>query len=223
MTLKPESGTCVVLGGGGHASVVIDAVQCQGDLDLVGVLDNNPALAGGDVLGVPVLGGDDLLAELPGRGVAWFIVGLGTVGRSAPRRALFEAAVARGLAPATVVHPAAVVAASARIGAGTAVCAGAVVNPGADVGANVIINTGAIVEHHCVVGDGAHIATGACMGGGVSIGHDSHVGAGAVIRQGITIGDRAMVGAGAVVVADVPSGHQVMGNPARPEKKKETT
>lgn len=46
------------------------------------------------------------------------------------------------------------------------------------------------------------------------------IGAGAVIVCGVTIGENATVGAGAVVTKDVPAGTTVVGNPARPIKKK---
>ena len=55
---------CVILGGGGHARVVIDAMQAQGGAVICGVLEADPAKWGGEILGVPVLGGDDRLPQL---------------------------------------------------------------------------------------------------------------------------------------------------------------
>jgi hypothetical protein len=72
----------------------------------------------------------------------------------------------QGLVLRSVVHPAAVVAPSATIGAGTLVMPGAVVNAEARIGANAIVNSGAIVEHDCEVGEGVHIAPGAVLCGG---------------------------------------------------------
>lgn len=47
------------------------------------------------------------------------------------------------------------------------------------------------------------------------IGHRASIGSNATIMCGVRIGDNAIVGAGAVVTKDVPSGHVVVGNPAR--------
>lgn len=213
MARKPS---CVVFGGGGHARVLIDALLVSGAGRPAAVLDADRSLHGGDILGVPVIGGDD--AKLP-KGVTHFVVGLGSTRDGAPRRRLYELALSRGLKPLTVVHPAAVVSRFARLGPGSAVFAGAVVNAGTTIGANAVVNTGAIVEHDCAVGDHAHVATGACLAGGVSIGDGAHVGVGACVRQGIRIGARAVIGAGAAVVADIPAGATAVGVPAKPVKK----
>lgn len=203
--------SCAVFGGGGHARVLIDALLASGAGRPVAVLD--PGLRAAEVLGVPVLGGDD--APLP-RGTTHFVVGLGSARDNGPRRRLYEKALARGLEPLTVVHPAAAVSRFAALGPGCAVFARAVVNAGATLGVNVIVNTGAIVEHDCSVGDHAHIATGACLAGAVTVGAGAHVGVGACARQGARIGAGAVIGAGAAVVKDVPAGATAVGVPARP-------
>lgn len=204
----------VIVGGGGHARVIVDALQSQG-LAPRGVLDPDPTLRGATLYGVPVLGGDERLPQLAREGVTHFIVGLGGVGDNGPRRRLFDLAVAQGLAPWTVRHPSAVCSPRAAIGAGSFLGPAVVVNAGAVIGVNVILNSGAIVEHDGVVGDHAHIASGACLGGGVRVGPSAHIGAGATVRQGVTIGAAAIVGAGAVVVQDVAPATVVAGVPAR--------
>ena len=209
---------CVVLGGGGHAAVVIDAILSSGCAKPCAVLDNDSALSGKNILGVPIIGGDDLLDQLSAEGIQSFIIGLGSIGQPEPRQRLYELAQSKGLTAISAIHLGATVAMSARIGMGTVICAGAVINPEAIIGANTIINTGAIVEHHCHIGIGTHVATGACMGGKVRIGAGAHIGAGAVIRQGIKIGEAAMVAAGAVVINNVESNTTVMGNPAKVRK-----
>lgn len=208
----------VILGAGGHARVVLEAVRLEGRYDPAGFLEADPDRWGGRLSGLPILGGDELLPEMKDRGVLRFVVGLGGVGDLKPRTALFEAAQKAGLEPIRAVHPRAVVSGEARIGPGAVVLAKAVLNPGAYLGSNVIVNTGALVEHDCLIEDHAHIATGAVLGGGVKVGPGAHVGAGAVIRQGIAIGSGALVGAGAVVVRDVEPGAVVVGNPARPRE-----
>lgn len=214
--MAPEPVRCVILGGGGHARVLIDALLESRSAVPHAVLDADRALWGSQVLGVPVLGGDELLARLVREGITSFVVGVGSVGDNEPRRQLFELGLRHGLRPLTVRHPSAVCSAWATIGPGSMLFPQAVVNAGATVGRNVIVNTGAIVEHDCAIGDHAHIATGAKLASTVRVGPLAHIGAGATVRQCVTIGAGAIVGAGAVVIREVSPGAVVAGVPAQP-------
>lgn len=207
---------CVFLGGGGHARVLIDLMREAGLGDPHGILDADATRWGRDLDGVPILGGDDLLSQLPGRGVTSFVVALGSIRDTAPRRRLFSLALEHGLEPLTLRHPSAVCSAVASLGPGCQLLAGSIVNAGASLGANVIVNSGAIVEHDCVLGDHVHLATGARLASSVNVGAGAHIGIGAVVRQCLSIGEGAVVGAGAVVVRDVATATTVVGVPAAP-------
>lgn len=203
------------LGAGGHAKVVIEILRLIEGYELLGLLDPKQELWGTDVLGVPVLGDDDLLPELYDQGVRYAFIGLGTVGDTQPRRRLYEKACRQGFQIVQAIHSQAVIAPSVEIGHGPTIMAGAVINTAATLGDNVIVNTGAIVEHDCVIGSHVHIATGARLASTVHASEGAHIGLGASIRQCIHIGRNAIVGAGAVVVDDVPDSVVVMGAPAR--------
>jgi len=202
---------CVILGGGGHARVLIDCLRLAGLCEPIVILDSNRALWGGIVDDVPVRGGDEELPRLFGEGVGLFAVGLGY----GPRAKLFQMGLAAGLQPVTVIHPRAVVSARASIAAGTQIFAAAVINAGAVVGENAVINTAAIVEHDCVLANHVSVASGACLAGGVNVEEGAFIGAGSTVRQGLRIGAGAIVGAGAVVTKDVMPGRTVVGVPAR--------
>lgn len=207
---------CVVIGGGGHARMLIEGLKLGGAFKPCAVLDTDHRLWGGKVLGVPVLGGDDKLSGLRRRRITHFAVGVGGVGDNRPRREIFAAACKLGLVPATVIHPSAICSLQAVIEAGAQLLPRCIVNGGARIGANAIINSGAIIEHDCVVGAHAHVATGAVLAGGVRVGPGAHIGAAAVVKQCVRIGAGAVVGAGSVVVKNVPAGSVVVGVPARP-------
>jgi len=207
---------CVILGGGGHARVLIDCIQMIGRIKLVGILEQDQARWGQELMNIPILGGDDLLAEIIGRGVNCYVVGVGGTGNNQPRQRLYDLGLANHLKPLTIVHPTAACSRWAKVAAGSQLLSGSIINAGAMIGVNVIVNSGAIVEHDCVVGNHVHIATGAILASTVRVGDGAHIGAGATVRQCLTIGERAIVGAGAVVVKDVPAHIVVAGVPARP-------
>lgn len=203
----------VILGAGGHAKVLAEALRAAG-ATVLGLTDADPAKCGTAVLGFSVLGSDAALERYDPANIQ-LVNGIGSVGRTTKRTTLFEAFKARGFTFATVVHPAAVVAADVVLGEGVQVMAGTIVQPGTTVGGNSILNTGAVIDHDCAIGDHVHIAPGVMLSGGVSIGRSSHIGTGATVVQGICIGGNCLVAAGAVVVRNVPDGVAVSGVPAK--------
>ena len=195
----------LVLGAGGHARPVIEALRAMG-LAVAGVLDD---AARAPVLGVPVLGPLDSLGT---HGEAAVVI---AIGDNALRERLGAACQGRGLDLPNVIHPAALLSPSARIGAGVQVMARAVIGPEAMLGDLALVNTGAIVEHECTLGPAAHLGPGAVLCGGVAVGARALLGAGAVVRPGCRIGADAVIGAGAAVTQDVAEGARVAGAPAR--------
>jgi UDP-perosamine 4-acetyltransferase len=195
----------VLIGGGGHALVVAEAIG-QG-AEIVGFFDDDPDAPLGRVFGVARLGG---LGSVAPDMEAHAILALGSL--VVRRRLIAHLGDARTIG---ITHRTAFVSPSARLGRGVFVGAQAVVHTLARVGDHAIINTGAIVEHECDIGANVHVAPGAALGGNVRVGDDTLVGLGARVLPGVTIGRGCTVGAGAVVVADVPDGATVAGVPAK--------
>lgn len=203
----------IIIGAGGHARVVADALLASGRR-VLGFIDANPATHGRELLGLPVLGADAILDGVS-RSDTELANGIGSAGSMDARYRVYQTAVERGFRFATVMHPGAMVATSATLGPGVQVMARAVVQPMAVVGENSIINTGAIIEHDVMVGSHVHISPGCVLAGEARVGDLVHVGVGSVVIQRMSIGARSLVAAGAVVVNDVPDGSKVIGVPAR--------
>lgn len=205
----------VVMGAGGHARVLLDAVRLEGRLEVVGVLD--PQLPANSMFeGLPILGDDSYVANMGDKGVAGVLIGVGSTTVSDKRKALYMRVLQVGLSLPVVRHPRATIADTVKLGSGSVVFAGSVINAGTQIGVNAIINTGALIDHDCRIGDHVHIGPGAHIAGGVHVGDQAHVGIGSTIIQGVVIGPRALVAAGAVVIDDVSAGIHVRGVPARP-------
>jgi sugar O-acyltransferase (sialic acid O-acetyltransferase NeuD family) len=206
----------VLVGAGGFARETAEAVRAVNHRlptwDLLGFVDDDPALTGAVFEGTPVLG---TIAELADLSDAEVVVCTGSPGNYLSRRRLV---VRLGLEPAryaTVVHPAAVLPASASVGRGSVLLAGTVVTAGAMIGDHVAVMPGTVLTHDDVVEDFATIAAGVRLAGGVRVGEGAYVGAGAMVREGCTIGACALIGMGAVVLGDVPPSQVWAGVPAR--------
>lgn len=202
----------VLVGGGGHAKVIIDAVRGSKDFGIYGIID--PALKiRTSVLGIQVKGPDDILPQIFRNGIKCAFIGIGSVGNCSVRKKIYTMLKGIGFKLPYIVHPKAIVAEGVSIEEGAFVAAGAVINPGVKIGKNVIINTSSSVDHDCAIGDFVHIAPGAILSGGVKVGDEAHIGTGANIIQGITIGKKAFIGAGSIITSDVAKERRVYGQP----------
>lgn len=204
----------IMLGGGGHARVLIDIIKSHKIHEIAGILDPNlqPCFYISDI---PVLGNDDLLLDIYNSGIHNACIGLGSIGNNDGRKRLYEKAKLSRFDIPPIIHLQAVVSVATEYSEGVQIMAGAIVQPGSLIGANTIINTGAIIEHDCRLGKHIHICPGSVVSGGCSIGDGSFIGAGATIIHGIKIGENCLIAAGAVVVGDVPDFFKAMGVPAR--------
>ncbi len=197
----------VLIGGGGHCKVVIDAINLTGEFDIYGIVD--PALKKTDkVSGVAVLGKDDMLSDIFKEGIKCAFITVGSVGNCEIRKKIYKNLKDIGFNLPVIAHPKSVIASDviSSIGEGTFIAAGAVINPGTKIGKNAIINTRASVDHDCIIGDFVHVAPGATLSGAVKVGDETHIGTGANIIQCITIGKNCVIGAGTTVRKDIGNG-----------------
>jgi sugar O-acyltransferase (sialic acid O-acetyltransferase NeuD family) len=203
----------VVFGAGGHAKVVIDMIEQQGNYEIAGLLDDDLRHQGSRFFGYPVLG---TRADLPALFSARLRYAIVTIGDNTSRAAVAALLDRGGWQFASAVHPRACMGRGVKIGPGSVVMAGCVVNADAHLGAQVIINTGTTVDHDCRIEDAVHIAPGCHLCGGVSVGQGSFLGAGSTVTPGVRIGRKVIVGAGSTVLRDIADEARVSGVPARP-------
>ncbi len=203
----------VVFGAGGHAKVVIDIIEQQGNYEIAGLLDDDLKHQGKRFFGYPVLG---TRTDLPALISAQLRHAIVTIGDNASRAAVATLLDRDGWQFASAVHPRASIGRGVKIGPGSVVMAGCVVNADATLGGQVIVNTGATVDHDCRIEDAVHIAPGCHLCGGVSVGQGSLLGAGSTVTPGVRIGRNVIVGAGSTVIRDIADAARVSGVPARP-------
>lgn len=199
----------VVVGGGGHAKVAVEALRFSG-WTVIGFTDADTTPR--CVVGAALLGGDELLPEIRSSGVRFAFAALGG---NALRERIGDKLMELGFEMPSALGPNANVSSSAKLGRGVAVFAGASINAETCVGDFAIINTGASVDHDGSIGRAAHVAPGCALAGCVTVGDRTFLGAGAIVIPGIEIGSDTVIGAGSVVVRNLPSGITALGVPAR--------
>lgn len=196
----------IIIGGGGHTGVLISALQAA-NVEISGILSDNPAMVGRDLFGVSFIGVEGQVKLNPAE--VWLVNGVGNRASSSGsglgvRSGIYVRYITAGFEFPPVVSPGAIVQPHAELASGAQIIAGAVIQSGARIGANAIINTRASIDHDSVIGANSHIAPGAVICGNVNVGEMTHIGAAAVVIQGVKIGRNVVIGAGAVVTSDVP-------------------
>ncbi len=202
----------LVIGGGGHGKVLVDVLQKRAQ-QILGIVDpyHPPDY---QILGVPVLGGDEVVAKyLPSE--VRLINGIGSIKDTQQRYKIFEHFKTQNYEFSGVIHPNTICGQNLCLEEGVQIMAGAILQVGSCLGKNTIVNTGAILDHDCVIEDHCHIAPGVTLSGGVHVGQQTHIGTGAMVIQNIHIGKQCLIGAGAVVVHSLPDRAIAFGVPAK--------
>lgn len=203
----------VLTGGGGHCKVVIDAIKKEGIYEIFGITDLKNT--GNYILGVKIIGTDDILEQLLYKGITNALITLGNLKCNTCRVNLFNKLCELGFSLINVLHPGAIIGEEVSLGKGNVILAGSIINSCTSIGDNCIINTGSIVEHDCIVESHVHISPGVKLAGGVKVGESTHIGMGANVIEGVAIGENCIIGAGAVVISDIPDNSMAVGVPAK--------
>ena len=203
----------MVIGGGGHAKVVISILRRLERYQILGYTDLKD---NGPLAGLPYLGSDRELAALSvGPKKLNAVLAVGQIGLGKRRCELWTRLQSPALSFPLIVSPGAIVNDEVSGGEGAVVMDGAVINSGAVLGRGAIVNTNSTIEHDAVLEDWVHVAPGATICGGVTVGRFSMIGAGTTVVEGIEISAACIVGAGATVVHHLTEPGVYVGVPAR--------
>ena len=197
-----------VLGGGGHAKMCIEILNQTGIHEIVGIVDSILPI-NSTILGIPILGRDDIIEELIKKGVKNSVLGIGAVSKHSVRRKLFLYLKEKGLFIPNIIHPSSSIEPSVQLGEGNQIMQGAIIGSSVKIGNNCIINSGSIVSHDTIIGDNVHIAPGSIIAGTVVINNDTIIGMGATLFLGVKIGKNVVVNNGVNVFDDIPDNEVV--------------
>ena len=195
----------IIIGASGHGKVVADIAKKNG-YSLISFLDDNTAVTECD--GYKVVG---KTSDFVNYGCDMFVA----IGNSQTRKKIQSQLEKENKNIVSLVHPAAVIADTVKIGCGTVVMAGAVINSASTIGKGCIINTCASVDHDNNIGEFVHISVGAHLAGTVTVDNNTWLGIGAVVSNNINICSDCIIGAGAVVVKNIEEKGTYIGVPAK--------
>ncbi|WP_017043772.1 acetyltransferase [Vibrio ordalii] len=194
----------VLIGGGGHASVLADILLAQGREILAVICPD-------DISSRAVFAGlvhftqdEDVKHFLPDS--VFLVNGIGMLPRSTFRQRINQQFLKLGYHFETVIADDAKVSVFAEVKSGAQIFPGARVQAGAIISEHTIVNSGALIEHDCQIGAYNHIAPNATLCGEVCTAEDVYIGANATVIQGVVLEAQSVVGAGAMLTRSLPQG-----------------
>ena len=152
----------LIIGAGGHAKVVADAVLSKNEYEIIGFADDHIKL------GTPVFGNYAIVSTLENISALSFDEFIVAIGNNEIRKNIFNSLFIN-YEPAVIVHQNAIVSKYSKIGLGTVVLAGAVISYGVEIGNNCIVNAASLIDHESIIESNCHIAQGAIIGSNCKI------------------------------------------------------
>jgi sugar O-acyltransferase (sialic acid O-acetyltransferase NeuD family) len=193
--------------GSREVLLLVDRInRVKPEWEVIGFVDENPAMAGGKVDGLPVYGPDH---ELSGE----IYVASGVMDPKARERLLLSHGEQRGFQLATLIAPDVILPRDFVTGPGTVIFAGVVVSFDVQLGKGALVNWGVALGHHLRAGDFVTILTYALITGGCRIGSHTVIGARATLNIKVSVGSNALIGVGTTVIQNVPDNKRILALP----------
>jgi sugar O-acyltransferase (sialic acid O-acetyltransferase NeuD family) len=202
----------VIVGAGGFGREVYQWARAAFDPAqhrVKGFLSNRPTDLEGFAVDAPLLGDPTTYRVEPDDRFLF------AIGKSEVKRRMIEGLKARGARFATLVHPTAVVAPTARIGEGVIVCPFCTVSDNVLLEDFAMLNFYASVGHDGRIGRYAILSPYATVNGFSVLGEEVFLGSHVTVTAGRTLGDGARVSANLAVHSDVPPRTLVYGPPTK--------
>lgn len=210
--MESDRSALLLYGAGGHGVAVVNVLLDDLPALLAGVIDEHAPQLPSHVLGVPLLGGYEVLPDLLRQGVQRVHV---AIGDNHERQERVAQLTAMGFVLTSVISSRSYIGYATNVGDGSFVHAFAQVGAECQIGRGCIIQGHTTVAHGSVLGDYVQMASGVNVAGNCQLDNGVFLGLGAAVLPRVRIGRNAVIGANAVVREDVPDNAVVVGNPGR--------
>jgi sugar O-acyltransferase (sialic acid O-acetyltransferase NeuD family) len=195
----------LIIGGGNGAVQILDVLARLPHQRAVGILDDNHALHGKQVAGVPVLGAIDATRAAEMFAAGQFDAAIISISTSISARArIFDQWKRQGIPFANVIHPSSVIGINVAWGEGNVVMAFCHFGACATIGDNNFLSAYCSIEHHCRLGSHCSFGPAVVTSSRVRIGNRVRFGTGICIEPGIEIGEGCVIASGLAITSHIP-------------------
>ena len=204
----------VIIGAGGvgreTAQLVADINLQAPEWQLLGFVDDAPALQETMIEGIPVLGTIDCLNSTLQD--CWIIC---AVSNPVIKQQIIRRLKIPRSQYATLIHPTAVIAKNAVIGSDVIIQAFCFISVNTKIADHVQLNPQCGIGHDAEIGKFSSLYWNVNLSGHVKTGMGCLFGTKSTVLQNLEIGNGSIIGAAANVIASLPAYCTVVGNPAR--------
>tara|TARA_B100000787_G_scaffold158347_1_gene135707 strand:- start:1166 stop:1843 length:678 start_codon:yes stop_codon:yes gene_type:complete len=207
----------VIIGGGGHAGIILDCIKAQNKYEPIGYLDDKKGYFYRE--NIKYLGSIDSFfknfkAKVKNENLYFTIA----IGDNYIRKKIFYYLKKKknlSLKWATLIHPSASIASKVKIAKGAQILNGSIISFNTKISKFVCINTGATIDHDNHFSNFSAAGPSACTGGNVKIGEGSFLGINCSVKHNINIGKNVIVGGNSFVNQNCKANSVYVGVPAR--------
>ena len=198
----------VIVGAGGHAKSVADAILSTGDI--VSFFEDSK-IAGQSIFGIPVVSSLEEIQQLD----SYFLAI--SIGNNFIRQKVMQDYALKypNLILKPVVHAKAYVSPLSVVGIGSVALAQSNIGPNTTIGKGCVVNSCASIDHDSQMDDFSSLGPGATLGGSTFVGYRSAVCIGASVKHGISIGSDCVLGAMSYLDKDMANLITAYGVPAK--------
>ena len=214
----------VVIGAGyGFREVVslVSAINSKNsELEIIGIVDDDPALANKKIDDIKVLGKISYWKKLPSD--ILYVFAIGSFNSRMSRKNILENNEIPINRFHSLIHPnTELMVPIASLGSGLIIHSGVKINPLSAIGDFCLFSPNCLVGVENTVGSYCLFSACVATGTNIEIGSCSFFGTGSILAPELSIGPGSQIGVGSVVFRDVTAGHKLLGNPAKPYSKDE--
>ena len=170
----------ILIGNGGHSSVLKDLLYKMENIDILGFVDRIKSSS------KEYLGDESWLLKQDPKEIS-LVNAVGFIPPDSSRNKIFKKFSKIGFKFLTLVHPFTFISRNTYLEQGVQVMMASSIQTFCRIGANTIINSRVSIDHHCTIGPNCHIAPGSVMG------------AGCIVENGVSINRKSVVKMGTIV------------------------
>ena len=169
---------------------------------VVGFSANESNIDSNELLGLPVVGFENIEEEYPPEKFSMFIA-LAYSDMNKKRAKFFDEAKSKGYELYSYVHPSTKIWDEFEMGENCFILAENIIQPFVKIGDNVLIGSNNLISHNTVIENNCFLTSNITLGGHITVGSNSFIGLSATINQRIKIGKECIIGAGTLITKDV--------------------